>query len=97
MSTNTTVYLLLRLSATFVPGSQTLSPQKPWYQLFDTHPANLPPFYTEDTTDQCYTSILATLFGREEWRVKIEYRRNGHETLEIIGWYEDAADAGKAL
>jgi hypothetical protein len=57
----------------------------------------LPPFYTEDATDQRYASILATLFGREEWRVKIEYRRNGHETLDIIGWYEDAADAGKVL
>jgi hypothetical protein len=97
MSTNTTVYLLLRLSATYVFSSETSSPQKPWYQLFDTYPANLPPFYPENTTDQCYASILATLLGREEWHVKIEYRRNGHETLDIVGWCEDAADAGRML
>jgi hypothetical protein len=94
-TTTATVYLILELSSSAL--TPTSPPRKPWRQQFDTYPTGLPPFYHEDTPNHRYATTHASLCGRESWTIKIEYARNGHDSVDIVGCEQKKDGAERVL
>ena len=91
----TTVYLILKLSSSAL--SPTSPPDKPWLQHFDTHPTGFPPYFEEDINNHRYATTQASLRGRGFCTFKIEFAKNAHDSVDIVGSEEEKAGAEKIL
>jgi hypothetical protein len=81
------VYLVIKSSATLVPGSGSSKPDNPWRRLADVVPRGMPYHLREDHYNHRYEIISALRMGpktKNMRNVKIEYTKNGHEKLEIV-------------
>jgi hypothetical protein len=89
-----TVWILLKTSATLVPGSDKST--KPYCNLLDVVLNGRPNDITNDEANYRYTTILALRIGKqtkEVWKFKIEYSGCANDDLEIAGWAYDKLDA----
>jgi uncharacterized protein (DUF2235 family) len=98
MATTPTVWIVLKTSATLVPGSE--NPTNPYYNLLDIVPNGMPNDVPEAKANYRYTVSPAPRIGeqtKEVWNVKIEYSGCANDNLEIAGWAYDKSGAGKML
>lgn len=80
------VYLIIRLRTTPVADS---TPTKPWFQLSDASPSNMPYDIPEDNINHRYEEIHVDRMDeqvQEVWKIRLEYAKAANDGLEIMGY-----------
>jgi len=100
MATAPAVQIVIKSSATLVPGSDTSAPPRPYRRLADVGPNGLPADFPEDTQNQRYATLQVPRQGEateEQWNIKMEYSKLANQTLQIMNWAHNKILAGRML
>jgi hypothetical protein len=100
MTSSPSVYLVIKSSATLVPGCESSTPRRPYSRLADVGPNGMPEDSSEDNQNYRYTTVQVIRGGehtKEKWNIKIEYSGDANDDVSIVDWAFNKTLAGSKI